>query len=197
MIDGMLRPELSQDIRRLATGRMTNDAFDDRYYEVYERSDDRAVTEIASFCYGLYSSDLLLPMRLRGRHALDDETKRTIARCVLFLRSGHEYEWPPFPGNLAARILAGLSISLGFPGGVALTLIGLMMAVSNPEPFAFVVLAIGLPLAAACLYVGYFRSTMSPDVWRRYTAFGDYDCWPFLRRESFESARKHNFLLGH
>jgi hypothetical protein len=90
MIDRKLRAELSQDIRRLATGRMTNDAFDDLYYEVYERSDDRAVNEIAAFCYGLYSSDLLFPIRLRGRYALDAETKRTIARCVLFLRSGND-----------------------------------------------------------------------------------------------------------
>jgi hypothetical protein len=176
---------------------MTNDAFDDRYYEVYQCSDDRAVAAISSYCYGLYSSDLLFPMRLRGRHALNAETKRTIARCVLFLRSGHEYGWPPLPDNLAGRLLAGLSFAVGFPGGIALTLIGLGMAIFDPEPFAFVLLAIGLPVAAASLYAGFFRPIVSPDEWRRYAESGDYDCWPFLRRESFDSARKHNFLLGH
>ena len=52
-------------------------------------------------------------------------------------------------------------------------------------------------MAAVCLYVGFFRSPVSPDEWRRYTGFGAYDFWPFLRQESFESARKQNFLLGH
>jgi hypothetical protein len=197
MVDGELRSDLSQDIRRLGTGRMTNDAFDDRYYEVYERSDDRAVNEIAGFCYSLYSSDLLFPMRLRGLNALDAETKRTIARCVLFLRTGNEYGWPPFPDNLVARILAGLAYSIGFPGGVAITLIGFLMAVFDPEPFAFIMLAIGLPMAAACLYVRFLRSPVSHEKWRQYTEFGDYDCWPFLRRESFDSARKHNLLLDY
>jgi hypothetical protein len=197
MIDGSLRSVLAQDIRRLATGRMTNDAFDDRYYEVYERSDDRAVNEIAGYCYGLYSSDLLIPIRLRGRYALDAETKRTIARCVLFLLSGNEFGWPPSPNNLAARLIAGLSFSLGFPGGVAVTIIGLLMAAFDPEPLAFVLLVIGLPLAAVCLYLGFLRPIVSPDDWNRYTGFGDYERWPFLHRESFDLARKHNFLLGH
>ena len=101
MVDSDLRISLSQDVRRLATGRMSNDDFDDVYYEQYDSSHDRAVCEISGFCYSLYSSDLLLPMRLRGRHALDADTKRTCIRAVLFLRSGLEYEWPAFPDNAA------------------------------------------------------------------------------------------------
>ncbi len=197
MIDANLRIELSNDIRRLATGRMTNDSFDDRYYDLYESSDDRAVNAIATYCYCLYSSDLLFPIRLRGRHALDRETKTTIARCVLFLRSCDEYGWPPLPDNPSGRVLTGLAFSLGFPGGVAITLIGLGIAVFDPEPFAFIVLAIGLPLTVTCFYFGFVRSPASSDDWNRYTASGDYDCWPFLDRESFESACQHNHLLGH
>jgi hypothetical protein len=197
MIDRKLRIELSQDIRRLATGRMTNDSFDDRYYEVYECSDDRAVNAISSYCYCLYSSDLLWPIRLRGRYALDAATKKTIARCVLFLRSDNEYGWPPLPDNLPARIVAGLAFSLGFPGSVAISLIGLGMTIFDSEPLAYLLLAIGLPLAAVCFYISFVRPTVSPDVWNRYTASGDYDCWPFLSRDSFDSARKFNFLLGH
>ena len=34
---------------------MTNDDFDDAYYEHYDSSDDRAVREISGFCYSLYS----------------------------------------------------------------------------------------------------------------------------------------------
>jgi hypothetical protein len=197
MIDRKLRTELSQDIRRLATGRMTNDAFDDRYCKVYECSDDRAVNAISTYCYCLYSSDLLWPIRLRGRYALDAETKRTIARSVLFLHSDDEYGWPPLPDNPPARFVAGLAYSLGFPGSVAISLIGLDMTVFAPEPLAYLMLAIGLPLTAVCFYVGFIGPTVSPDVWNQYAASGDYECWPFLSRESFQSARKSNFLLGH
>lgn len=51
MVESELRKSLSQDVRRLITDRMTNDAFDDVYCELYESSDDRAVSKIASSCY--------------------------------------------------------------------------------------------------------------------------------------------------
>lgn len=176
MIDAALRTELSQDLRRLATGRMTSDAFDDRYDEIYESSDDRAVNAIATYCYCLYSSDLLLPIRLRGRYALDRETKATIARYVLFLRSGTEYLWPPLPDDPAGRYLAGFAFSLGFPGGIALTLTDLGMAVFGAGPLAFLLLAIGLRLTGMFFWLAFLRPTVSSDAWQRYTDSGNYDC---------------------
>lgn len=190
MINAGLRADLAQDVRRLASGKMTNDEFDDRYHDVYELSDDRAIKAIATFCYCLYSSDLLFPIRLRGRYALDREAKKTLARCVLFLRSANEYEWPAFPDSPSSRCLAGLACSLGFPAGVAMTLIAIVLAIVDPQPLPFQLLGIGLPLAAACFWFGYLRPTVSREDWQRYTGTGDFDCWPFLQRESFESARR-------
>jgi hypothetical protein len=196
MIDAQVRIELAQDIRRLATGRMTNDEFDDRYYEVYESSADRAVSSIGGFCYGLYSSDLLFALRLRGRYALQRETKRTIARCVLFLRGSHEYGWPPFPEDSAGRWLFAPAYNLGFPGGIALTIIGLAMVTAEPEPFAFQLLAVGLPLTAFCFWFCFLRRRVPAVVWQQYTGAGDYDCWPFLQREQFEAARGGRQVAG-
>lgn len=195
MIEPELRTELSQDIRRLATGRMTNDAFDARYYEFYQRSDDPAIREIAGFGYSLYSSDLLWPIRLRGPYALDRETKRTIARCVLFLRSGDEYGWPPFPDSLEGRILASLALFFGLPGGIALTLIGLALTASEPGLFAYKVLGLGLLVSLTSFY-GLTFASAPPDEWKRFTSCGDYDCWPFLRRDLFDSARNQIRLIG-
>lgn len=196
MINSALRIELSQDIRRLATGNMTNDAFDERYYEVYEESEDRAICAIAGYCYGLYSSDLLWPIRLRGNNALGRETKKTIARCVLFLRSSNEYGWPPFPDSPERRCVTGIARSFGLAGGIAVTIVGLAWAISDLEPLAFVLLAIGLLLSAASYHAGFLRPMVLPNDWDRFTSFGDYDCWPFLCRESFETSRKHNHLLA-
>ncbi len=175
---------------------MTNDAFDDRYYEFYDPSDDQAINAIATYCYGLYSSDLLLPIRLRGRYALDRETRKTIARCVLFLRSGNEYQWPPLPDNTVDRCVAGLAFWIGFPTAVALTLIATVMAIFDPEPLEFQILAIALPLTALCAWFGFLRPTVPSDAWERYTESGDYDCWPFHQVDSFDASRRRDHLLG-
>jgi hypothetical protein len=190
MVDPQTRRLLSLDVRRLVTGRMTNDAFDDVYYETYERSDDRAVREIATFCYSLYSSDLLLPYRLRGRHSVDDETRSTAARSVLFLRSNFEYAWPPFPDNFALRVLAGLAMFLGLPGGIALLLICIPLELSGPDS-----MTAPLAIIAAFLLVGsaalafYWPRFLRTD-WQSFKESGDYDVWPFIRRKDFDTARQ-------
>jgi len=89
MVDSLKRRQLSQHLRQLVTGRATNDEFDEWYYNDYETSEDRATQAISAFGYSLYSD--LWPYRLRGVHAVDKETRRTAARCVLFLRSKLEY----------------------------------------------------------------------------------------------------------
>ena len=190
MIHKAARAELRQDIQRLATGRMSNDEFDDRHYDVYESSQDRAVSSIATYCYGLYSSDLLLPIRLRGRYALASKSKATIARCILFLRSDYKYEWPDVPDSRLGRYIAGLASGLGLPVGIALTIAGCLAALPSPDNVAYCLLALGVPLTATCVWLGFYKAIPSPDAWQRITDAGDYDCWPFLRRATFEIARR-------
>src|SRR5262245_24251555 len=49
MVDFSTRKDLSQDLRRLVTGRMTNDEFDEVAYGRFFDSKDRAVDSIAHF----------------------------------------------------------------------------------------------------------------------------------------------------
>jgi hypothetical protein len=91
------RAELCEALSALIAGRLSNDRFDDVYYRLCVRSPDRAVEEIGLFGWGLYSSDLLWPYYLTGIHAVSAETRALAERCTLFLVSGLEYEWPPFP----------------------------------------------------------------------------------------------------
>jgi hypothetical protein len=190
MIDHELRNSLSQDVRRLITGRMTNDAFDDAYYETYETSDDCAVTAIASFCYCLYSSDLWT-YRLRGRHAVDDETRSIAARSVLFLRSGLEYEWPPMPDNPALRMLASLAMFLGLPAGVAISLICIPLALSGSDDGITGPLAIlGPLLLIGSTALEFFWSRLLSEDWKAFQDSGDHDVWPFIRRKDFDTARQ-------
>lgn len=197
MIDLTVRKSLSQDIRRLVTGRMTNDEFDDAYYGVYEKCGDRTVRKIASFCYGLYSSDLLFPMRLRGRHAVSKETRSAAARAVLFLRSGLEYAWPDIPDSLALRCLRGLAIPLGISSGIVLSLIGIPVFLSEPYLETGFVALFGLLLVAGSVAVVLKWRSFVHERWVCYRASGDYDVWPFLRQEDLEQARQSRHLLGH
>lgn len=201
MIDAELRKELSRDLRRLVTGRATNDAFDDAYYDRYSGSSDQAVENVAEFGYSLYSSDVLWSYRLKGRHAVDRATRRTAARCVLFLRSGREYEWRNKPSTTAARVLWGLLFSLGMPGGIAIlicTIPPLAMDLEDVE-FLWPLAVAGAVLLAVSVWYAFgrtgYRSTYESPAWKQWRSSGDFDVWPFLRRQDFDETRRECFLL--
>jgi hypothetical protein len=201
MIDLELRRQLSQDLRRLVTGRMTNDAFDDAYYGQYMRSQDRAVAAIAEFGWGLYSSDVLMPYRLRDRHATSKADRRAAARSVLFLRSGLEYDWPKQPSSSTHCVVGALAFNLGLPGGIALLVCSVPCLVGGVEGVDLLWPLAGLGLGST-LISGWYLSGGGYRIWFESPGFqnwlraGDFDAWPFLRREDFYQARRTAHLLG-
>lgn len=196
MVNTKLRQSLSQNARRLITGRMTNDAFDVAYADLYETSTDHAVSEIALFFHCLYSSDLLFPLRLRGRFAVDDETRSVVARAVLFLRSGLKYEWPLWPENSMRHALAGLAKWIGVPAGLWLTLKCAPDAwLGANERIAGLLAILGVVLSIGSAALAFFLPRQSPEDWKRYRESGDYDVWPFVRRDDFNAARKTYHML--
>jgi hypothetical protein len=187
MIEPTLRKHLSQDLRRLITGRMTNDDFDEVYGDSYETSTDRAVSQIAGFGYSQYSSGLLFPIRLRGRHAVDKETRCTAARAVLFLRSGLKYEWPVTPDRECAAIFRALGIPIGFL--LSVTCIPLAIYAPSVGGFAYLSILGPLLLIGALRVAFRLRHEVSEDQ-RLFDESGDFEVWPFLRREDFDEARR-------
>ena len=107
MIDRAGRDRLALFLRRLATGRITNDDYNDEYPV---RSEDAGIEAIARAGWTLYSDTWTY--RLRGRHALAPETRRAVARCILFLHSDLEYEWSRDPSWGFAGVLVGV-LTLG------------------------------------------------------------------------------------
>jgi len=191
MIDAVLRKSLSQDIRRLITGRMTNDAFDDVYYNSYIDSRDRAISEIATFGYSLYSSDVW-PYRLRGQYAADKETRSAAARCVLFLRSGCDYQWPPLPHGSS---LSFVCLFYGIPLGAALSFLWLSVLFDGWEMVVGSCAALGTLILAASI-AGLFHQPPMTDEQRCFYAAGEFEVWPFLRGSDFDEARNSCHLLG-
>lgn len=193
MVDSNLRESLSQDIHRLITGRMTYDDFDDAHYERYASSDDRAIREISGFCYSLYPSDQLFPMRLPAGH-LHADTECTGSRAVLFLCSGLEYEWPSFPDASGLQTLSGFAFT-GIVAGIALLFVGTPFTLSGDLQFGTPLFIGGLLVLIGSIWFWRSWPKMLEPEWESFRASGDYDVWPFIRQSDIIHAKKHRHRL--
>ena len=111
MIDTERRIKLAIHLRHLSVGLITNDDFEsnlmddvtrgwlpEQYYRAKEAEfDDQIIQPMLELCWGLY--DDTRQHKLRGSDKLSDESLRIIARCILFLHSTQEYQWPYFDTN--------------------------------------------------------------------------------------------------
>ena len=105
MIDRAAREQLALRLRRLASGRLSTARFDDA--RVLDARDE-ALIALPDAGWGLY--DDCLSYRLRGRHALSREVRAAIGRCVLFLKCGLPYEWPPLRPSIGQLLFSLLTL---------------------------------------------------------------------------------------
>ena len=93
MIDRIARSKLSELIRSLVSGNITNDEFEEKIPD----SEDAAIREIFSHgAWRLYSD--IKEYKLKGIEALTSTDRSLSARWILFLRTDLEYKWP-YPNN--------------------------------------------------------------------------------------------------
>ncbi len=106
MVDHERRKKLAFHLRHLSVGLISNDEFEDaitgdvsfgwlpeQYYRSKKsKSDDPIIQPMLELCWGLY--DDTRNHKLVRSDALTKEALKIIARCILFLHSGREYEWP-------------------------------------------------------------------------------------------------------
>ena len=90
MIHRASRRRLALALRRYAAGHTTNNDLDS--VDVDWR--DRGAVAIAGMAWRLYDDSFT--HRAVGRHALNRELRRTVARWVVFLHSDEEYLWPEY-----------------------------------------------------------------------------------------------------
>lgn len=108
MIDRQNRKKLSEMLRHLVSGQITNDQFEDN---APKKSQDRAIWAIRHQAWFLYSD--LEEYKLKGKHAVSPKDKGIVARWLLFLKTDFEYEWPTHPGETAwGMVLSLLSLGL-------------------------------------------------------------------------------------
>ncbi len=106
MVDKERRKKLALHLRHLSVGLISNDEFEtavmddvsygwlpEQYYRSREaKSDDPVIQPMLYLCWGLY--DDTRNHKLTKGDKLSKNALKIIARCILFLHSGREYEWP-------------------------------------------------------------------------------------------------------
>lgn len=86
--DATSRRAAAELVRQLASGRLTNDEFEERW----PASADPALSAVREAAWFLYSD--LRAYRLTGANRLPFAVRRQVSRWVIFLQSDLEYEWP-------------------------------------------------------------------------------------------------------
>jgi hypothetical protein len=192
MVDKEARAELRIALRRLVTGRMTNDDFDDVYTK-YCSSADEAVASIVCFGWSLYSDSSTY--RLKGVDALSPELRSWASRAILFLYTDQKFRWPSFDYVSEWTILAALG-RLGGLVAIALGLIGIFgLAMLDPVVLSLTV-APAVFLGVLWLASRHWEQNARRHHALRMECLGDYDCWPFLQRTDLETAKKEVQFFG-
>jgi hypothetical protein len=98
MVDMKSRMVAAELIEEFATGRITNDEFD----EQYPRSDDRAVQTIGNSMWFFW--DDRFTHRLEGKFELTDQQRDLFARFIAFLQTDLEYTGPVVGASVLDRL---------------------------------------------------------------------------------------------
>ena len=92
MIDLPYRDALALALRRYVAGRVTND---DLHSVILDADpEDRGALAVSQMAWLLY--DDMYSHYAKGRHALDRDARRQIARWILFLQGKEPYRWPRY-----------------------------------------------------------------------------------------------------
>lgn len=125
MVDKQKRKRLAFHLRQLSIGLTTNDDFEnnicdeitngwlpEQYYRSkISKNDDAIIVPMLELCWGLY--DDTKRHKLIGSYKLSNESLKIIARCILFLHSDKEYEWPYFDTKLSVFDMFATLLTLG------------------------------------------------------------------------------------
>lgn len=94
MVDRIARDKFAELLRHFAAGNLTNDQYEDAAQLILKNAQrkDRLLGAMFSRVWFLY--DDTHEHRLRDKRRLTGESRRAVARWILFLHSDLEYEWP-------------------------------------------------------------------------------------------------------
>lgn len=169
MIDREARRQLVNELKRLATGKITDYEFQGRI-EHATSSKDFALSEVATHFYIGYDSAGFIPqIRYDGKHRMRKSERFAIAKAILFLRGDYEVTESSFKGYCLLA-LAFIFILASF------------ISADYPQ-WMFVIIAailIGVPVLGTAF-------------WRIREKFVE-EIWPFKNQAEYEVARRRPYL---
>lgn len=193
MIDPTARDELRRSLQAFATGRISGDQF----LEVEERiksSGDPGVEAVFEHFAELV--DDFGPQYLRGKHRLTGELRKAVARSILFLKGGREYEWPPRSGDFAS-CFASLALTALLVGAAFFLALGALLRSDhlrfNPDGGWGVgnfQLTLGIFLGTAFVKLLFWTRKHSRDNEAEWNRHGDADVWPYLTTSQLDEDRR-------
>ena len=89
MVDRQARDIAADSLRAFVKGSISNEEYERRYPK---SKDDPALWEIYVQVWFFYSD--LRAHTLTGKYAVNDEGRAFLERCILFLKSNVEFQWP-------------------------------------------------------------------------------------------------------
>jgi hypothetical protein len=101
MVDRISRDRAFQALKRFVDRRATNDEFELEYAEA-SPTEDRAIQAIDTMVWHFFSDSRV--HRLTGQDEPTPEGRALLQRCLDFLRTDHEYEWPDSNFTLTRRV---------------------------------------------------------------------------------------------
>ncbi len=180
------RRRLQRRLEDLIEGRITTCQFT-RVYSDLERSPDRAVREIARFGWGLYHDDVG-PYRVTKHYRIKPETLAMAKRCIQFLQTDLEYQWPEFPFLTWKEIAVTLGVGMPLLG---IGLLALAVGRAGEEGLNYLWMwgffgLIAIPCGFWLLIcTGKRERALQDEFW----ASGDRYAWPFLTDAEYSDHR--------
>ena len=108
MVDRKARDKFAELLRHFVAGQITNDAFED---QIPLSPKDLAIDEIWWLAaWPLY--DDFKEHTLTEEYRASDDERREITKCILFLKTDQEYQWPR--RNTLKRLLGDLRYLVSF-----------------------------------------------------------------------------------
>ncbi|QDU58591.1 hypothetical protein Pan181_48300 [Aeoliella mucimassa] len=192
MIDRPLRDQLAQELRQLVTGKLSNDDFDDSYYDAYRQSSDPAVREVAQFGWSLYSSDVLWPYSLKGWHKVSEATRQRAAHAVLFLRTDLKYVYREQKRSLADMGVCMFE-SMGCLLGLALFVMAWLVFASDLE-LAAIFACVGAIALVVSRLMAQVRHADDQSFQVEANKIGDLQVWPFVSKQQLADTPGSGFV---
>ncbi|MEW6355985.1 MAG: hypothetical protein AB1696_06660 [Planctomycetota bacterium] len=169
MTDREARERLARLIQDFRDCRINGNQFTDGCFSVDGQTRDPGVYPI---CERLVID--IGDQFLRGRYALTEDEWAMFSRCILFLKSEFEYQWPNYDFLDTPRGLFWVGLVGSFLVSLGLGLAWLRWYAKWILPVIIIVIA-----------GSWFRRKQQ---WRRLQQAGDFSVWPFVARADYEKA---------